>query len=51
MRDIQLIAKREYLEQIRGKAFKITTILIPVIFAVVIAISVLAGKYLSLIHI
>jgi ABC-2 type transport system permease protein len=45
MRDIQLIAKREYLEQIRGKAFKITTILIPVIFAVVILISVLAGKY------
>ena len=45
MRDIQLIAKREYLERIRGKAFKITTILIPVIFGVVIAISVLAGKY------
>lgn len=45
MRDIRLIAKREYLEQVRGKAFKITTILIPVIFAAVIAISVLAGKY------
>jgi len=45
MREILLIAKREYLEQVRGKAFKVTTILIPVIFAVVIAISVLAGKY------
>jgi len=45
MRNILLIAKREYLEQVRGKAFKVTTILIPVIFAVVIAISVLAGKY------
>lgn len=45
MRDMWLIAKREYLEQVRGKAFKITTILIPVIFAAVIAISVLAGKY------
>jgi ABC-2 type transport system permease protein len=45
MRDIWLIARREYLEQVRGKAFKITTILIPVIFAAVIAISVLAGKY------
>src|SRR5215475_3996375 len=45
MRDILLIAKREYLEQVRGRAFKITTILIPVIFGVVIAISVLAGKY------
>ncbi len=45
MRDIWLIAKREYLEQVRGRAFKITTILIPVIFGVIIAISVLAGKY------
>src|SRR5580658_9201189 len=45
MREILLIAKREYLEQVRGKAFKVTTILIPVIFAVVIGISVLAGKY------
>jgi ABC-2 type transport system permease protein len=45
MRDIFLIARREFLEQVRGKAFKITTILIPVLFGVVIAISVLAGKY------
>lgn len=45
MRDIWLIARREYLEQVRGKAFKITTILIPVIFIAVLAISVLAGKY------
>ncbi|HEX3436578.1 MAG TPA: ABC transporter permease [Pseudacidobacterium sp.] len=44
MRDIWLIAKREYLEQIRGKAFKITTILIPAIFAIVIAISIFASK-------
>lgn len=44
MRDILLIAKREYLEQVRGKAFKITTILIPVIFAAIIGISFLAGK-------
>ncbi len=44
MRDILLIAKREYLEQVRGKAFKVTTILIPVIFAAIIGISVLASK-------
>lgn len=44
MRDILLIAKREYLEQVRGKAFKITTILIPVVFIAVIGISFLAGK-------
>jgi ABC-2 type transport system permease protein len=44
MREIWLIARREYLEQIRGKAFRITTILIPVIFGVIIAISVFASK-------
>jgi ABC-2 type transport system permease protein len=44
MRDIWLIAKREYLEQIRGKAFRITTILIPVVFAAIFGISYLAGK-------
>jgi ABC-2 type transport system permease protein len=44
MRDIFLIAKREYLEQLKGKAFKITTILIPVIFAGIIGISLLASK-------
>ena len=32
MHNIWLIAKREYLEQVRGKAFKITTILVPAIF-------------------
>jgi ABC-2 type transport system permease protein len=44
MRDILLIAKREYLEQVRGRAFKVTTILIPAVFAGLIAIMVLAGK-------
>jgi ABC-2 type transport system permease protein len=44
MREIWLIARREYLEQIRGKAFRITTILIPLIFGVIIAISVFASK-------
>lgn len=44
MRDIWLIAKREYLEQVRSKTFKITTILIPLLFAGIIGIAVLAGK-------
>jgi ABC-2 type transport system permease protein len=44
MRDIFLIAKREYLEQVKGRAFKITTILIPVIFAGIIGISIMANK-------
>jgi ABC-2 type transport system permease protein len=44
MRDIFLIAKREYLEQVRGKAFKVTTILIPLVFAGLIGVMTLAGK-------
>jgi ABC-2 type transport system permease protein len=45
MRNIWLVARREYLEQIRGRAFKITTILIPVIFACLMAVTILPGKY------
>jgi ABC-type multidrug transport system ATPase subunit len=33
MRNILLIAKREYLEQVRGRAFRLTTILVPLLFA------------------
>lgn len=44
MRDIFLIARREYLEQVKGKAFKVTTILIPLVFAALIFIMTLAGK-------
>lgn len=44
MRNIWLIAKREYLEQIRGKSFKVTTILIPVVFLGVFGVIVFAGK-------
>jgi ABC-2 type transport system permease protein len=44
MHNIWLIAKREYLEQVRGKAFKITTILIPAIFVGIFGVMYLAGK-------
>jgi ABC-2 type transport system permease protein len=44
MRDIFLIAKREYLEQVRGKAFKVTTILIPLVFVGIFGVMALAGK-------
>ena len=44
MRDIWLIAKREYLEQVRGKAFKVTTILIPLLFIGIFALIAVAGK-------
>jgi ABC-2 type transport system permease protein len=32
MRNMILIARREYLEQIRGKSFRLTTVLLPVVF-------------------
>lgn len=44
MRNIILVAKREYLEGIRGRAFRVSTILVPVLFGAVIAVAVFAGK-------
>jgi ABC-2 type transport system permease protein len=43
MRNIFLIAKREYLEQIRGRAFKMTTIGLPAVFAVVVGVAYLSS--------
>jgi ABC-2 type transport system permease protein len=43
MRNIFLIAKREYLEQIRGRAFRLTTVLVPGAFALVFGISYLSN--------
>ncbi len=37
-RNVLLIARREYLEQIRGRAFRMSTIGLPVLFAVIVAI-------------
>ena len=45
MHSIWLVARREYLEQVRGRAFKLTTILIPVIFIGIMAVAILPGKY------
>jgi len=39
MRNILLIAKREYLEQIRGRAFKISTIALPLVIAALLTFS------------
>ena len=47
MHSIWLIARREFLEQIRGKAFKITTILIPAVFIGIAAVMILPSKYWS----
>ena len=43
MRNLWLVARREYLEQIRGRAFRITTILVPGIFLVVLGMMYVLG--------
>jgi len=43
MHNMLLIAKREYLEQIRGRAFKISTIAVPLLIAVLLAFSYYMG--------
>jgi ABC-2 type transport system permease protein len=43
MHSILLVAKREYLEQIRGRAFKISTIALPLMVAVLLAFSYYMG--------
>lgn len=44
MHNVFLVARREYLEQIRGRAFRLSTVLVPVLFAVVIGIVLLTGR-------
>ncbi|WP_420236384.1 ABC transporter permease [Telmatobacter bradus] len=44
MRNILLIARREYLEQVRGKAFRISTVLVPLSFVVILGILFLMNK-------
>jgi ABC-2 type transport system permease protein len=43
MRNIFLIAKREYLEQIRGRAFRATTVGLPAVFAVIVGVGYLSS--------
>ncbi|MGC1423438.1 MAG: ABC transporter permease [Terracidiphilus sp.] len=43
MRNIWLVARREYLEQVRGRAFKMTTFGVPAIFAAVVGIGYLSN--------
>jgi len=44
MRNLLLVARREYLEQIRGRAFKVTTILVPLLFGIVFTIMIMASR-------
>ena len=44
MHEAWLIARREYLERIRSKAFRLSTVLIPMAFGVIFGIGALSGK-------
>lgn len=43
MRNMLLIARREYLEQVRSRAFRTTTIGLPAVFALVVAVGYLSS--------
>ncbi len=43
MRNMLLIAKREYLEQVRGRAFRTTTLGLPAIFALIVGVGYLSS--------
>ena len=47
MRNILLIAKREYLEKIKGKAFRVSTALVPLLGLMVLASGYLTGRQTS----
>ncbi|MDR3726266.1 MAG: ABC transporter permease [Terracidiphilus sp.] len=44
MRNILLIAKREYLEQVRGRAFRLSTALVPLLLVVIVGIIYVSGR-------
>jgi ABC-2 type transport system permease protein len=47
MHEALLIARREYVERIRSRAFRISTLLIPLAFAFIFGIGALSGKLTS----
>jgi len=47
MRNMFLIAKREYLEQVRGRAFRMTTLGLPLVFVLIIGVFILASHGLG----
>ena len=44
MREALLIARREYLERIRSRAFRVSTVLIPLFFGLIFGVGALSGK-------
>ncbi len=55
MRNVLLVAKREYLEQIRGRAFLLSTVMLPLVFVLIFGIGYLStlslgsGKHLAIV--
>ncbi|MEI9969514.1 MAG: hypothetical protein WDM87_13165 [Terracidiphilus sp.] len=47
MRNVLLVARREYLEQIRGRAFRISTLLVPVLIVFLLGVSGYTGRKLA----
>jgi ABC-2 type transport system permease protein len=47
MRNILLIARREYTEQIKGRAFRLSTIGLPALFAVILGVAYLSSRGLG----
>jgi ABC-2 type transport system permease protein len=47
MRNVFLIARREYKEQIQGRAFRLSTIGLPALFAVIVGVAYLSGRGLG----
>ncbi len=48
MRNILLIARREYLEQIRGRSFRISTILVPALLIFILGITAFTGRRMGI---
>jgi len=44
MRNMLLIARREYLEKVKGRAFRISTVLVPVILIGLLSVSAFTGR-------
>ncbi len=44
MHNVWLTARREYLERIRSRAFRISTVLIPLVFGIIFGIGALSGR-------
>jgi len=47
MRNMLLVARREYLEQIRGRAFRISTALVPLLILFLMGVSAFTGRKLA----